>query len=281
MAINSALDSLKSYGKATLFKEVVHNAAVNKMLESKGVKIKNNLSDLSSEDFVILRAHGETPATYKYLNEHNIKFKDCSCVNVQKIHECVANFSKTHTIILVGKYGKFSGKMHPEIEGTIGWCAHPPVLIEDEADLDKLKAIKHKKLYLIFQTTFNSDLADKLIEQISKIAEQNSCSLEINKSICLAQREINKSSRTLASNCDLMIVIGSNHSSNSVELYKALQPITKTIFFEDVSTWRSELKKHGVVLNKNIKIGITAGASVMKEELEMLAKQIRAEINKL
>ena len=131
---------------------------------------------------------------------------------------------------------------------------------------------------MVCQTTFNIEKADKLIDKIVQTLSQNGNEIEINKSICLAQKQINLSSQKLAQECDLMIVVGGKNSSNTLELYNGLKPITTTLFLEDINDLDQELKSNNITLNKNTKIGLTAGASTMREELEILKENI---INKL
>ncbi len=279
LAINSTKDALKNNKNVTLFKEIVHNKNVNNMLKTQGVNFCDELEKLPKDNIIILRAHGEPKSTIEYLINEKYDFIDCTCVNVKKIHEQVLTHSMAgEKIIIIGKYGKKSGIVHPEILGTIGWCTNEPVLIEDEEDISKLEAFSNTKFYLVCQTTFNINKADKLIDLIVQTLTKNNNLVEINKSICLAQRQINISSQQLAKECDLMIVVGGKNSSNTTELFNGLKTITNTLFLEDINNFEQTLAENNVTLHKDIKIGLTAGASTMKEELETLKIKI---INKL
>ena len=112
--------------------------------------------------------------------------------------------------------------------------------------------------------------ADALINKIESITKQHNCTITINKSICNAQKQINIFSSKLAEECDLMIVVGGKHSSNSIELFNNLKNITQTIFIEDIHSVKQEIQQQNITFSKNMKIGITAGASTMKEELVSL-----------
>ncbi len=283
-AITQAQNHAATKSSVTLFKEIVHNKNVNNLLKSQGVNFCEDLTSLPKNSTIILRAHGEPKQTIEYLVENGYNFVDCTCINVKKIHEQVAlNSELGKTIIIVGKYGKTSGKVHPEIEGTIGWCKTAPVLIEDEDDINKLNGISNTQFYLVCQTTFNIEKADKIIAEISKVTQQKSLNntLEINKSICMAQRAINVSSKILAENCNIMIVVGGKNSSNSIELARSLSKITKTIFIEDITQIFSELEHENIKLSPNIKIGLTAGASTLKSELETLKTMLEDKLKEL
>lgn len=277
-AVNTALECIKNFNNVVLFKEIVHNKNVNNMLIEQGIKTTDNLSELESSNHVIIRAHGEPPETYEFLNSKNINFSDCTCRNVKNIHELVKLYSLTHKILIVGKYKK---ALHPEVYGTMGWCNNNYYLIEDQDDLDKLKNIKNENFYLVCQTTFNIQKAEMLIDEIKNIAIKNNCELVVNKSLCAAQSAINKASKELAKDSDVMIVIGGKNSSNSKELYNNLSIVTKTIFIEDINTWQEEFKANGISFSKDIKIGITAGASTLKSELVTLKNLIEEKLKEL
>lgn len=270
-AIDTAQKQLDSEKKVTLFKEIVHNKNVNAMLEKQGVVFEDDIENLPSEGVVILRAHGEPKQTYNILSQNKINYIDCTCVNVKKIHDKVQEYSANgFVIVIIGKYGKKTGIMHPEILGTVGWCESEPILIEDAEDLTKIENTSAKKLYVVCQTTFNMEKADKLIENIQEISANKNIELIINKSICMAQKQINVFSAELAKECDLMIVVGGKNSSNTTELFNNLKTITKSIFLENIYDAKSILDSEGIKLSKNIRIGLTAGASTMKSELEQL-----------
>ena len=203
-------------------------------------------------------------------------------MNVKKIHDEVALHSKNGELVaIIGKYGKKSGVIHPEIAGTIGWCESTPILIEDEEDVKQFEKIFNTKIYLVCQTTFNMEKADKFIEQIEQITSDNNCKLVVNKSICMAQKQINVFSAELAKECDAMIVVGGKNSSNTTELFNNVKNITPSVFIEDINTWQDALIEANITLSKNTKIGLTAGASTMKSELEELKQMIENKIKEI
>ena len=280
-AITNAQKEIANHKNVVLFKEIVHNKNVNTMLKNCGVKIEDNIQNLHNADIVIIRAHGEPPETFEYLNKNNIKYKDCTCVNVRYIHKLVMeNSERGYNIIVIGKYGKKTGVVHPEVYGILGYIKSKAILIEDEQDLDKLQ-IETNKAYLVCQTTFNSNKADCLISKITQIYKDKNIELISNKSVCPAQKNINKSSLELAQNCDLMIVVGGTNSSNTKELFNNVGVVTKTVFIEDVMWWQKILKEQGVEIDKNTKIGLTAGASTQIEELVILKENIENYLNSL
>lgn len=275
-AINVAKEELENGSAVTIFKEIVHNKNVNENLKNLGAIFQDNIENLTNDSTVIIRAHGEPPETFDYLKNNNIKFKDCTCPNVSKIHEEVSKFSKDgFTIIILGKFHK---AVHPEVFGTVGWANGNAILIETDEDLVKLESLKNEKIYLVCQTTFNEKIADDLILKITKISNKNNCELVVNKSICNAQKQINLSSLSLAKESDLMIVVGGKNSSNSLELYNNLKTVCPSIFIEDINNYKSALGDANIEISKSTKIGITAGASTIKEELELLKQKIISDL---
>lgn len=275
-AINTVVHAIENGSNVTIFKEIVHNKNVNNYLHDLGADCVDDIELLSSDRLVVIRAHGEPPETYDYFKRKGIEFKDCTCYNVQAIHKLVKDYSdKGYKIIIIGKHKK---TVHPEVFGTIGWSNGNSVLIENEDDLEQLKSFRNEKFYLICQTTFNMKKADELIFEIEKILKKNNNEIVINKSLCQAQKSINESSVKLATESDVMIVVGGANSSNSLELFKNVSSVCPGVFIEDISTYKAELEKNNLKITSETRVGITAGASTRKEELEELKKLIESDL---
>lgn len=276
-AITVAEEELSQNKKVTIFKEIVHNKNVNLSLLDKGAVFAETLDSLKSAEMVIIRAHGEPPETYEFLNKHHIAYRDCTCPNVQNIHEAVKLHADAGDFIII--LGKFHKTLHPEVFGTLGYANGKAILVENEDDLERVETLKNTSVYLVCQTTFNQNKADELISIIEMILQKNHSSLTVNKSICDAQKLINKSSAELAQNCDAMIVVGGKNSSNSLELFKNISSICPSVFIEDIFDYKAELERNNIKLNANSKIGITAGASTNKAELETLKELIEKDLD--
>ena len=274
-AINTAKAELNNGNKVTLFKEIVHNKTVNNTLKNLGANFTEDINEIKPDTVAIIRAHGEPPQTFEYLNKHNIKFKDCTCVNVKKIHNLTQEYMLNgYKIIIIGK------QTHPEVIATQGWCLNAGIIIESEDDLSKLINIKNEKFYLVCQTTFNINKFEELSKKVQQILEKNNCELIVQNTICFAQKIINDKSVELAKNCAVMIVVGGKNSSNTKELFKNVSSYCPSIFIEDINSFSEELKNNNIEINKNTLIGITAGASTLKEELTQLKQLIINYLNK-
>lgn len=259
--------------KVVLFKEIVHNKNVNKHINSLGIKTIDNIKDAKKGDTVIIRAHGEPPSTFECLKNQNINFVDCTCKNVKNIHDLVEKYSlDNYFIVIIGKTNKENNSYHPEIEGTIGYCKNGYTVVSCTEDVDKINPTSNK-IYIVCQTTFGEKKADEIILKI-KDRYSSTHTIVTNKSICEGQKQINISSANLAKTCDLMVVVGGQNSSNTAELFKNMSSITTSIFLEDIFDFGQALELNNIKILSSTKIGLTAGASTMKEELFELKKII-------
>lgn len=276
--INLVKEAIDKYGDVTIFKEIVHNTNVNNMMCEWGAKTETELTNLKPNSQVIIRAHGEPIKTFNYLKEKGISYVDGTCPNVARIHNLVHEYSqKGYDVVIIGKHKPLT---HPEVEGTIGWVTTNCFVVQDSDDVNELFSKINNKLYLVCQTTFNMAHADELIDLITNLSLKNNVELVVNKSICNAQKQINLSSVEMAKNVDVVIVVGGKKSSNSKELYNNIKTICPAIFIENVNDYKNELNNQNIVITKNTKIGLTAGASTLKEELIELKQLIQNDLNK-
>lgn len=276
-AINKVKERLDQGKKVAIFKEIVHNKNVNLFLEDLGAELVNDIGDIPQDSIAIIRGHGEPPSTYEYFERNNIEYDDCTCPNVTNIHKCVEEYSAKGYIIVI--LGKFHKAMHPEIEGTIGWIKTKYYLVETQEDIYPLQQLNNQKVLIVCQTTFNMTKAKLLIDEIKEVLENKNCEVVVNESLCSAQKEINTSSKTLAESVDIMIVVGGKNSSNSQELYKHMASIRPSIFIENIVNYSIALQEADITLTQNTKIGITAGASTLKQELVDLKALIEKDYN--
>ena len=151
-AIDLAYTLRKEYNDKNIYiyKEILHNSFIINDLEKKNIKCIDDLSIVTPNDLLIIRAHGEPKSTYDYLNEHDLVYYDATCKNVLRIHELVeAKYNEHKNIIIIGK------KNHPEVIGTNGWCNNEALIIENEDDYNKID--KNKEYYIVCQTTIKED----------------------------------------------------------------------------------------------------------------------------
>lgn len=257
-AINKTRETLEKEKNVVIYKEILHNQNVIKELVNNGVILKNDINEINPNDFVIIRTHGEPYCTFSYFKRKNIRYLDCTCPNVKTINYLVKEKDESgYKIIIIGK------RNHPEVIGTSGWCTSP-ILIENKDDLKTLN-LSLEKYYLVVQTTFSKDKAELLIKKIKHIMDKSNKIFEYRNTICNAQKNINLASIDLAKNVDIVIVLGGKNSSNSKELFANVSAIKEAYFIENPYESLELIENKKIIKGK--RIGITAGASTLKEDI--------------
>ena len=243
-----------------IFKELLHNQYIIDALNKDNIKTIDNIDNLTNDDIIIIRAHGETKSMFEELDKKGITYYDATCTNVSKIHNMVEEkYHEGYKIIIIGK------KEHPEVIGTNGWCDNTGIIIEDENDYKLLN--KKDNYYVVCQTTISSKKVDNVIEYL----DQNGFNYTFNNTICNQQDLIQKSSMELAKDMDIMFVIGGKNSSNTKELFNKCSSVCKeTYFFSELSDFKEFIKDKKY--SPKTKIGFTGGASTMKEQIFEFAK---------
>lgn len=264
-AIDNVLKVIKEKDNVVLYKEILHNKNVVKMLEDNQVIIKNNINEINNNDYVIIRAHGEPYSTFKYFDRNKIEYLDCTCPNVKAIQLLANKKSRDgYKIIIIGKVN------HPETIGINGWC-DCAFIVENEEQINNID-LSFLKYFLVVQTTFSKDKAINLIKKIDYLMKLNNKIFEYKNTTCNAQKNINDSAIYLANKVDVMIVMGGKNSSNSKELFNNISKIKETYFIENLEEVSLLIKNNKI--RKEQKIGITAGASTLKEDILQLEEYI-------
>ncbi len=250
---------------AYVYGELIHNEVVLEKLKSRGVYTVDRLEDLKGKR-VIIRSHGVGKDIYDFLNSNNIEYIDCTCVFVKKIHEIVKeNYDNGKQIIIIGD------PKHPEVIGTNGWCENTAIIYNGEKDM----TFDNRKEYcLVVQTTFDNNIVEKYIKILQKTIKM----LDTNNTICYTTLGRQKECESLSKECDLMLVVGSKNSSNTRKLQDICQKNCSNTFLIETTTDLQSVK-----VNKNIKIGIVAGASTPPELIEEVKNLMKdsQEINKI
>jgi 4-hydroxy-3-methylbut-2-enyl diphosphate reductase len=232
--------------------EVVHNKFVVDGLKERGAVFVDELSEVPDDSIVIFSAHGVSQAVRTEANSRGLKVFDATCPLVTKVHMEVMRASKKGTeCILIGHHG------HPEVEGTMGQYDNADggiYLVESVEDVASLKVKDSSKLYYCSQTTLSvddtADVIDALRLQFPAIQGPRK------DDICYATQNRQDSVRELSSDCDLLLVVGAQNSSNSNRLRELAEKIGATAYLiADAGC----IQKSWLENAKNI--GVTAGAS--------------------
>ena len=251
-AVIAVEKSLELYGAPVYVrKEIVHNKHVVSTLEKRGVIFVNETDEVPEGATVVFSAHGVSPAVHEQAAARNLKTIDATCPLVTKVHNEVKRFADDETeILLIGHIG------HEEVEGTAG---EAPGKVRVVDGLDEARTIiptPGKKLVWLTQTTLSVDETMQSVailkERFPEIANPPS------DDICYATQNRQEAIKAIAPQADLVIVVGSTNSSNSVRLVEvALEYGAKAAYLVDYATEAKDEWFEGVEV-----IGVTSGASV-------------------
>lgn len=243
-------EALKKYGAPIYVRhEIIHNAYVVKDFESRGVVFINQLDTVPKGAILIFSAHGVSKAVRYEADERQFQVFDATCPLVAKVHaEVVSLKERGYQIIMIGHRG------HPEVEGTMGQVDSSIHLIEHVSDVDQLSFTKDELLAYVTQTTLSVDETQEITAALIKKYPQIHAPKR--QDICYATQNRQDAVKVMVPNVDIVIVVGSQNSSNSKRLQELASSLQVPAYLvDDPSQIQSEWFKSV----KNI--GVTAGAS--------------------
>lgn len=245
--------------------EIVHNRYVVEDLRRKGAVFIDELDEAPAGSIVIFSAHGVSRAVRRDAESRGLKVFDATCPLVTKVHVEVTRMRNDgREIIMIGHKG------HPEVEGTLGQADGGMYLVETVEDVAAIQVRNPEKLAFVTQTTLSVDdakeVADALRKRFPSIVEPRK------SDICYATQNRQDAVKVLAPQCDLVLVVGSQNSSNSNRLREVAE--------------RAGIESHLIDgpesidprwLENRSRVGITAGASAP----EVLVSAVIARLKEL
>lgn len=252
-------------------KEIVHNKHVVATLEARGAIFVSETDEVPEGALVIFSAHGVSPAVHEAAAARNLKTIDATCPLVTKVHHEVKRFaSEDYDILLVGHHG------HEEVEGTAGEAPDNVFVIDTADEIANVKLREGKKLIWLSQTTLSVDETIKTVRELKKsfpnLIDPPS------DDICYATQNRQMAIKEIAPRSDLVIVVGSVNSSNSVRLVEVSKEYgAKAAYLIDFVAEAKEEWLEGVET-----VGVSSGASVpeilVKDLLAWLAERGYGEV---
>ena len=212
MAVTSLDLAIKYFGTPIyVYHEIVHNLYVVETFKSKGAVFVDSLEEVPVGQTVLFSAHGVSPEIRRVAAERKLFAIDATCPLVTKVHLEAIKYAKGgYAIILIGHEG------HDEVIGTMGEAPEAIVLVETEADVDALTFTPDVKLAYLTQTTLSVDDATRIIKRLrSRFPWIESPPKE---DICYATQNRQEAVRLLSEQADVVLVLGSKNSSNSLRL---------------------------------------------------------------
>ena len=265
-AVVAVEKSLELYGAPVYVrKEIVHNKHVVSTLEQRGVIFVNETDEVPEGATVVFSAHGVSPAVHEAAAARNLKTIDATCPLVTKVHNEVKRFANDETeILLIGHNG------HEEVEGTAGEAPGKVRIVDGLDEARTIQPTPGKKLVWLTQTTLSVDETMQSVailkERFPEIANPPS------DDICYATQNRQEAIKAIAPQADLVIVVGSTNSSNSVRFVEvALEYGAKAAYLVD---YAAEVKDEW--FEKAETIGVTSGASVPEILVDDLLKHLQS-----
>ena len=230
-------------------KEIVHNRHVVDELREAGAVFVDELTDVPSGGRVIFSAHGVSPAVRHEARERGLHVIDATCPLVTKVHLEAVKFAKQgFTIILIGH------RDHDEVIGTLGEAPESSVLVETVADVQRLEVADPDKTCFLTQTTLSLDETRGIVEALKQ--RFPSIKSPAAQDICYATENRQLGVKAVAPISDLLLVVGSRNSSNSLRLVEVCRQAGVPAFLVDDykqvdERWLTEART----------VAVTAGAS--------------------
>ncbi|MDT9408558.1 4-hydroxy-3-methylbut-2-enyl diphosphate reductase [Corynebacterium rouxii] len=252
-AVETVEKALEKYGAPVYVrKEIVHNRYVVDTLAERGAIFVDETTEAPEGAHLVFSAHGVSPAVHKEAEALSLKTLDATCPLVTKVHNEVKRFARDgYHILLVGHEG------HEEVEGTAGEAPDVTHLVDGVESVDKLPEFLHdEKLIWLSQTTLSVDetmtIVKKLHERFTHLQDPPS------DDICYATQNRQVAVKAIAAESDVVIVVGSQNSSNSKRLVEvALQAGAGASYLVDYAHQIDESWLDGATT-----VGVSSGASV-------------------
>jgi 4-hydroxy-3-methylbut-2-enyl diphosphate reductase len=246
-------------------KEIVHNRFVVEHLKQRGVIFVNELDEVPDGATVIFSAHGVSPAVREMARKKNLRVIDATCPLVTKVHlEAIKFAQEGYSIILIGHEG------HEEVEGTMGEAPHCTYLVQSVEDVERLQVPDPEKVAYLTQTTLSVDDTAEIVAALKrkfpKIVGPRT------DDICYATQNRQNAVKALAKQVDVILVIGSQNSSNSQRLKEvAISNGCPAYLIDGAEHIQTEW------LIDTESVGVTSGASAP----EILVKQVIQRLQEL
>ncbi len=268
--VASAIDivelALKTYGTPLyVYHDIVHNTSVVEDMKARGVIFVEDLKNVPHGSRIVFSAHGVPPDLINEARERRLKFVDATCPLVTKVHKEAVKFSSQNIdTVLIGHVG------HQELIGTSGYV-HPDLLhiIESEKDIGALNIDPKKTVAYITQTTMSVDETKSIIENL-KIKFPKLIGPP-RSDICYATQNRQDAVKDLAGFCDIIIICGSPHSSNSNRLRETSAQMGVVSYIVDTAG-----QLDCSILKGKQRVGLSSGASVPRYLVDEIIDKIKS-----
>ena len=271
MAIESLDLAIQKLGPPVyVYHEIVHNRHVVDSFCDRGAIFVDDLSEVPPRSNLLFSAHGVSPEIRRIAREKQLYAIDATCPLVTKVHLEAIRFAKQqYTIVLIGHEG------HDEVIGTMGEAPEAIILVETPEEVEQLDVAPDAKLAYLTQTTLSVDDANRVIERL----QQRFPNIvgPPKEDICYATQNRQEVIHKLAANVDMVLVLGSQNSSNSQRLKELAQSKNVPAYLVDGA---ADLRSDWFTGQETVLItaGASAPESVVQHCIEHLTQQYQATV---
>jgi 4-hydroxy-3-methylbut-2-enyl diphosphate reductase len=271
MAINVVDEALKKVGPPIyVYHEIVHNRHVVEDFKSRGVTFVDSVDEVPPGGVVVFSAHGVSPAVRQAAKDRNLREVDATCPLVTKVHNEVVRFARDgYKIVFIGH------RNHDEAVGTVGEAPDAITVVESVEEVEALPFPADAKLAYVTQTTLSLHDARRIIDALK--AKFPGIRPPPKEDICYATTNRQNAVAELATDAELVLVVGSQNSSNSKRLVETAETRGVRAYLIDD---QSELKPqwfHSPGGDKVRSVLITAGASAPEHLVSELVERLQRE----
>lgn len=251
-----------------VYHEIVHNKHVVRRFVDRGVRFVENIEEVPEGSIVVFSAHGVSPAVRQQAKERNLTAVDATCPLVTKVHSEAQRYAKQgYDILLVGHAD------HQEVIGTRGEAPESIQVVESPEDIPNLSIKDPSRIAYLTQTTLSTDDAEVIIDALRKAFPQ--LKEPPSSDICYATTNRQAAVRQIAPECDLVLVVGSKNSSNSVRLTEISANVgVPAYLLDDVSELKDEWFAGVEGGPAAATVLITAGASAPEDLVAELCRTL-------
>jgi 4-hydroxy-3-methylbut-2-enyl diphosphate reductase len=264
MAVEALETALAAFGTPLyVYHEIVHNRPVVERFRARGVVFVDSIEDVPAGGTVLYSAHGVSPVIREASARRQLRAIDATCPLVTKVHtEAVRYAREGYTIVLIGHEG------HDEVVGTMGEVPHSILLVENEADVEKLPLPADARVAYLTQTTLSVDETTGIIAALKR--KYPRIVGPAKSDICYATQNRQEAVRDLSAAARVVLVLGSQNSSNSNRLADlGRQDGRRAYLIDTVRDVKDEwFRPDDVVL-------VTAGASAPEDTVQALIEHLR------
>ncbi len=243
-------------------KQIVHNVHVVADLERRGAIFVDETDEVPEGSRLVFSAHGVSPSVHDQAQRRNLKAIDATCPLVTKVHNEARRFANSgYQILLIGHEG------HEEVEGTAGEAPEAITVVESPEDADRIELDPDRPVAWLSQTTLSVDetmqTVDRLRQRLPLLIDPPS------DDICYATQNRQAAVKTIAPRCDVVIVVGSENSSNSVRLAEVAEEAGARAYRIDDAEQVDWSWVQGAET-----VGVTSGASVPESLVDQLLEAL-------